>query len=124
MNSIIAVVVILIVGLIVWLAGRHSRSQAHQVVSERDRILQELHELEKKRQGAIDDAAQRGVTISTDSVLKQAETLKEEYVGSWHEEEAREVERLIREFREQNGPEISIDKAYALMKAIEDKYGQ
>jgi uncharacterized coiled-coil DUF342 family protein len=124
MNLIMAVVVILIVGLIAWLVSRHSQNKVRQAVSERDRILQELQELAKKRQGAIDEAAQRGVTISTDQALKQVGTLKEAYVASGHEEAAREVERIIREFREQNGPEIPIAKAYALMKEIEDKYAQ
>lgn len=124
MNSILAVVVILIVGLIVWLVSRHSQNKALQAVSERDRILQELQKLEKKRQGLIDEAAQRGATISTDHALKQVETLREAYIASGHVEEAREVERVIKEFREQNGPEIAVDKAYAFMKEIEDKYGQ
>ena len=124
MNSIVAFVVILLVGLIIWLASRHSRSKAQQTVLERNRILKELDELKKKRQGAIDDAARRGVTISTDRVLKHVENLKEAYVSSGDEEAAREVERIIRDFREQNGPEIPVEKAYALMKEIEDKYGQ
>jgi hypothetical protein len=34
------------------------------------------------------------------------------------------VERVIREFREQNGAEIPIAKAYALIQEIEGKYGQ
>jgi uncharacterized coiled-coil DUF342 family protein len=124
MNLIMAVVVILIVGLIAWLVSQHSPSKVRQAVSERDRILQELHELEKKRQEAINEAAQRGVTISTDEALKQVEELKEAYTASGHDEAAQEVERVIREFREQNGSEISIAKAYALMKEIEDKFAQ
>ena len=124
MNSIVAVVVILVVGLIIWLASRHSRSKAQQTVLERDRILKEIDKLEKKRQGLIDDAARRGVMISTDRVLKHVENLKEAHVRSGHEEAARVVERIIRDFREQSGPEIPVEKAYALMKEIEDKYGQ
>jgi predicted ATP-grasp superfamily ATP-dependent carboligase len=124
MNSIMAIALIPILGLIFWLVSRNSHRKAIQVVSERDSILQELQEIEKKRQGLIDDAGQQGVTISTDKALKQTEALKEAYIASGHEEEAQEVERVIKEFREQNGAEIPIDKAYALIKEIENKFGQ
>lgn len=124
MNSIIAIAVIFILGLIFWLVSYNSHRKAVQAASERDRILQELQEIEKKKQGLINGAAQHGVTISTDHALKQIETLKEAYIASGHEEEAREVERIIKEFREQNGSEIPVDKAYTLMKEIENKFGQ
>lgn len=124
MNSIMAIAAIFILGLIFWLVSHNSHRKAVQAVSERNRILQELQEIEKKRHGLIDDAAKHGVTISTDHTLKQIETLKEAYIASGHEEEAREVERVIKEFREQNSPEIPVDKAYALMKEIENKFGQ
>ena len=124
MNWIVVILGILVVGLVVWLTDRHMRSQARNAILERDRILQELQEIEKKRQGVIDDAAQRGVVIATDHALKHVEDLRQKYVDSGQEEAAREVERISREFRERNGPEISLDKAYALVKEIEGKYGQ
>jgi hypothetical protein len=123
MNAIVVIVGILVVGLIVWLAGRHQRGGVRKEVSERDRILQELQEIEKERQRAVDNAAQGRATISTDRALKQVEILKQAYVDSGQEEAAREIEQVIREFREQNGPEIPVDQAYALMKEIEGKHG-
>lgn len=124
MNAIVIFVGILVVGLIVWLSVRHRRSRVRTAVVERDQILQELQKIEKRRQSAIDDASQRGVTISTDSALKHVENLKQAYVDSGQEEAAREVERVIKEFRKKNGSEIPIEKAYALMKEVEGKYGQ
>ncbi len=124
MKATIAIVGILVVGVVVWLVHQLRRGKIEKAPRVRDRLLQELQEIERKRQGLIDDAAQRGVTISTDRALKPVEELKEAYRSSGREEAAREVERLIREFREQNGPEIPIAKAYALMEKIEGKYGQ
>jgi hypothetical protein len=124
MNATIAIVGILVVGVVVWLVHQLRRGKIERAPRERGRLLQELQEIERKRQGLIDDTAQRGVTISTDRALKPVEELKEAYRSSGREEAAREVERLIREFREQNGPEIPIAKAYALMQEIEGKHGQ
>ncbi len=124
MASMLALIVVLVVGLIAWLAARHLRAAARQAGVERARILKQLQEIEEKRQLLVDGAARRGSTISTDRILKHVEDLKETYVNSGKEEEARKVERVIREFREQNGPEIPVDKAYALMKELEDKYGK
>lgn len=124
MTSITALIIVLVVGLIVWLAARHSRGTARQADVERDQILKELQQIEEKRQLLVDDAARLGSTVSTDRILKHVEYLKETYVNSGQEEEASKVERVIREFREKNGPEIPVDKAYALMKELEDKYGK
>ena len=124
MTSITALIVALAVGLIVWLAARHLWGTGRQARGERYRILKRLQQIEEERQLAVDDAARRGSTVSTDQVVKHAEDLRERYANSGEEEEAREVERVIREFREKNGPEIPIDKAYALMKELEAKYGK
>lgn len=124
MNATIAIIGILVISVAVLLVYRLRRGRAEQALRERGRLLQELQEIERKRQGLIDNAAQRGVTISTDRALKTVEELKEAYRSSGREEAAREVERVIREFREQNGPEIPIAKAYALMQEIEGKHGQ
>ena len=124
MTSIMLVVSILVIGLIVWLAARRSRGTAQQADLERDRILKELHEIEEKRQRLIDDSARHGTTVSTDQVLKYVEDLKDTYLKSGQKEVAREIERIISEFREQNGPEIPVNKAYALVKELESKSGE
>jgi Holliday junction resolvase RusA-like endonuclease len=116
------IIAILIVVLIVWQTARHSQGTSRQ--ADLDRIQKELQDIEEKRQQAINDSAQRGTTISTDQVLKHVEDLKETYVTAGNEEATRDVERVIRDFREQNGPEIPVDKAYALMKELEGKYGK
>jgi len=109
----------LVVGLIVWLVGRYLRGPARLAVLKR-----KLNAIEKERQQIINDSARSGTTVSTDAVLRYTEELKAAYVQSGQEEEAREVERVIREFREQHGAEIPIDEAYALMKELERKHGQ
>lgn len=118
MTSTIVVIAILVIGLVVWLTARHLRGTPQQ---ERSRILKRLQEIEEERQKLIDDSADQGNTISTERVLKHVEALKAKYLESGQEEAARSVERVISEFREQNGPEIPIDKAYALMQALEGK---
>ena len=117
------VVAFLIVVLIVWQAARHSQGTSKQAGLELDRLRKELQEVREEQQRVINDSAQRGTKISTDQVLKHVEDLKETYVRAGNEEAAQEVDRVIREFREQHGPDIPIDKAYALMKELEGKYG-
>jgi hypothetical protein len=72
----------------------------------------------------ISTVARRGFAVSTDHILKHVEDLKETYASSGLEVEARKVEQIVREFREQNGPEISVDKAYALVRELEEKFGK
>jgi len=117
---------LLVLETFAWIVRGFSKSSnnAQQQVSERDRIVRELDALEKKRQGIIDDAGQRRVMISTDNVLKDVEKLRDAYISAGREDAAREVERVIRDFREAHGPEIPVTKAYALMKEIENKFGQ
>lgn len=123
MTLTVVVVAILIVVLIVWQAARHSQGTSKQAGLELDRLRKELQEVREEQKRLINDSAQRGTKISTDQVLKHVEDLKETYVRAGNEEAAQEVDCVIREFREQHGPEIPIDKAYALMKALEGKYG-
>ena len=118
----LAFVGVLVVGLVVWLLWRHQRAQ--NALSQRDGILKELRKLESKRQSLIDEAGQRGVTISTDKALRHVEELRDSYVGSGNDVAAREVDQIIRKFREENGPEIPIEKAYALLKDLEAKHGR
>lgn len=120
--TLVGVIGLIVVALLVWLL--HRRNRESQAISKRDSILQELRDIEGKRQGLIDEAADRGVTISTDRALAHVERLRDAYVSGGQQDAAREVERVIREFRDQNGPEIPIEKAYALMREIEATYGQ
>ena len=122
MNVTLTFVGILVAGVVVWLLWRHQR--ARSALSQRDGTLKELRELESKRQPLIDEAGQRGVTISTDKALRHLEDLRNSYAGSGNDVAAREVDQIIRKFREESGPEIPIEKAYALMKDIEAKLGQ
>jgi len=133
MTLITVALVILVVGLIVWLAVRQVSLERRRNAPEftqdqrllvRSLIQEKIDRLEKERQQIIDDSARRGVKISTDEILKQAEELRETYVKSGQEEEAREVERVIREFREQHGSEIPIDEAFRMMKEFERKRGE
>jgi hypothetical protein len=114
-------ILVFIVGLSVWLKWQKFSGQGlyGPFRHERDRIL-ELQQMKEKRQLLIDDAARLGSTVSTDLILKHVEDLKKRYVDYGEQEAARKVEKTIREFREQNGPEIPVHKAYALMKELED----
>lgn len=122
MDATVAVVGLLIVGLVLWLGWRHQRGR--QAAMQRDGILRELREIESKRQALIDDAGQRGVTISTDRALRHVEELRDSYASSGNAAAAREVDCIIKKFREENGPEIPVAKAHALMKELEGKHGQ
>ncbi len=113
----IAVALAIIVGLMFIVAAWLERGDKR----ERQR---ELERIEYERRALINSAAWQGVTVSTDKVLKHVVALREKYRTSGQEEAAREIERIIDEFREQNGLEISVDKAYAFMKEIERNYGQ
>ncbi len=122
MNATLALIGVLAVGLVAWLLWRHQR--ARNALTQRGGILKELREIERKRQGLIDEAGQRGVTISTDKALRHVEELRDSYASSGNDAAARDVDRIIRKFREENGPEIPIETAYALMKDLEGKHGQ
>jgi len=121
MNATLAFLGALVVGLIVWLLWRHQR--ARSAFTEREEILKELAEIERKRQALIDEAGHRGLTISTDKALKRVEELRDSYVISGNDTAAREVDQMIRKLREENGPEIPIEKAYALMRDLDGKHG-
>lgn len=121
MNATLALIGVLVVGLAVWLLWRHQR--ARNARAQRDGILKKLREIESKRQSLIDEAGQRGVTISTDKALKHVEEVRDSYLNVGNDAAAREVDRIIIEFRKENGPEIPIEKAYALMKDFEAKHG-
>jgi uncharacterized coiled-coil DUF342 family protein len=122
MNTILALVRAIVVGLVVWLLWH--RQRARNAVAQRDGILNELREIESKRQSLINEAGQGGVTISTDKALKHVEELRDSYLSSGNDAAARDVDRVIIKFREENGPAIPIERAYALMKELEAKHGQ
>jgi len=122
MNTTLALIAVLAVGLVAWLVWQHQRTQ--NALAQREEMLKELREIERKRQTLIDEVGQRGVTISTDKALKHVEDLRDSYASSGNDAAAREVDRIIQKFREEHGPEIPIEKAYALMKDLEAKHGQ
>ena len=122
MNTILALVGAIVVGLVVWLLWH--RQRVRNALAQRDGILKELQEIESKRQSLINEASQRGVTISIDKALKHVEELRDSYLSSGNDAAAREVDRIIIKFREENGPEIPMEKAYALMKELEARHGQ
>ena len=122
MNATLALVGVLVFGLVVWLLWQRQRGR--NALVQRDGILKELQEIESKRQSLIDEAGQRGVTISTDKALKHVEELRDSYVSSGNDAAAREVDQIIIKFREENGPEIPVEKAYALIKELEAKHGR
>jgi len=115
------VTVIGVVGLAYWLVRLRSRARLQSAIAERDHILQQLADIETKRQRAIDHADERGTVLSVDAVLSGVESLRQKYLQAGRDEDAREVERVIQEFRAENGSEIPIAKAYALMRALEGK---
>ena len=95
-----------------------------QATVDQDTIVRRLQEIERERKSAIDSAAERGVTISREAALKHVEALKQSYLNSGNVESARDVERVIADFRERHGPEIPVEVAHALVKEIESRYGQ
>lgn len=121
MNTTLALVGVVVVGAVVWLLWQ--RQRARNALAKRDGMLKDLREIESKRQSLIDEAGQRGVTISTDKALKHVEELRDSYVSSGNDAAAREVDQIITKFREENGSEIPIEAAYALMKELETKHG-
>jgi hypothetical protein len=79
-------------------------------------------ELRAQCQQLIDDSARIASTVSTELMLKLVEDLNATYVYSGQREEALRFEKAIREFREQNGPRLPVDKANALMKELEETF--
>jgi sensor domain CHASE-containing protein len=115
---------ILVAAVIVWYVRSQKQRGLTQAIAERDSIVRRLQEIESERSAAIASAAQRGVTISREGALKHVEALRQSYLSSGDVESARDIERVIVEFREMHGPEIPEEVAYALAREVESKYGR
>ena len=117
------VIVAGLIGLKIWMKTNLSNSfwESFWEPPREHPPIPKLGQLEEMQELLISTVARRGSTISTNQILTYVEDLKETYVNSRKQEEARKIEQIIREFREHNGPEIPIHKVYALMKEVEDK---
>jgi hypothetical protein len=129
-DSVVLVLAVLAVAVWVYLSRRRQepvpppeRPAAASVEFTLDqlRLMQRLVEEEKERieaqrQGIIDGGAKAGKTISTDRAVRYAEELRQRYLAENREDDAREVEGVIKAFREKYGSEIPVDEAYRLSK--------
>lgn len=90
----------------------------------RDQNQLELEQIERKRQTIIDKGAAEGKSISTEVALKQMLELKTTYGEPNREEYVRELDQFIDDFRGKHGHEISVDRAYAMLKDLETRFGR
>jgi hypothetical protein len=90
----------------------------------RERNLLALEDIERSRQSIIDKGAADGKTISTEAVLKGVQELKTTYEGTNREEYVSEIDRIVDEFRKEHGPQIEVDRAYAMLKELEARFGR
>ena len=69
-------------------------------------------------------ATAAGKSISTEAALKYVWELKTTYKGTNREEYVSEIDRFANEFRKKHGPQIPVDKAYAIFKELEARLGR
>jgi hypothetical protein len=89
-----------------------------------DRLRKAKEANEKRRQEIINEEATGGVKISPETALKYVLALKSTYNGPDQEEYIREIDQFANDFRQKHGPQIPIDKAYAILKELEGKHGR
>lgn len=63
-------------------------------------------------------------TISTEAALKHVLELKTTYNGPNREEYISEIDRFAEKFRNEHGSQIPVDRAYAMLKDIEARFGR
>jgi hypothetical protein len=83
-----------------------------------------LERIERQRQNVISKSAATGKTISTEAALKHVLELRANYDGPKREEYVFEIDRFANELRKKHGPQIPVDKAYAMAKELEARFGR
>lgn len=84
-------------------------------------IKKERHEIQKKKQEVINNAAKDGATISTASALKALDELLKEHQGD--EEFIGDVRKFKKNILEKYGEQIPVDVAYKIVDDYEAKHG-
>ena len=87
-------------------------------------LNKEIDELNKKKQGRIDELSKKGETISTETILESLDELKTSYDGNNPKEYFFAIDKMKQDFHERYGDSIPVDLAYKISEGIELPFGE
>ena len=112
-----------IIGIIVFIVYKRSKKSEftkEQVLQMKELVNKELGKIRERKQERIDDAVNRGESISTEKLLEILDELKTSYKGNNPEEFFAMIEKNKKDFREKYGPTIPVDVAYKIAEGLEE----
>lgn len=115
--------ILLALGIIVFIVYKRSKKSEftkEHLLQMKELVDKERGRIRERKQKIIDDAVNRGESISTEKLLESLDELKTSYKGNNPEEFFAMIEKNKQDFRDKYGPTIPVDVAYKIAEGLEE----